>query len=142
MLRAVIDTNTWLSGLIWGGPPRQIVLLAVAQQLRCLTCNELVAEFQRVMAYPRIDKVLRKRGLSGSDLVSQFSLLSDIVQTTTLPQPVCRDPDDDWVLACAVAANADLIISGDTDLLTLGNFQNIPILTAPQALAFVQADRA
>ncbi len=142
MLRAVIDTNTWLSGLIWGGPPRQIVLLALAQQLRCLTCNELVAEFQRVMAYPRIDKVLLQRSLSGPDLVSQFGLLSDIVQTPALLQPVCRDPDDDWVLACAVAANADLIVSGDADLLTLGNFQDIPILTASQALAFLKADRA
>ena len=50
-----------------------------------------------------------------------------------MPRPVCRDADDDHVLACAVAAHADLIISGDDDLLALGVFENIPIMTVSGA---------
>jgi len=52
-----------------------------------------------------------------------------------LPQPICRDPDDDAVLACALAARADLIVSGDEDLRVLAIFKNIPIVAAAEALA-------
>jgi len=48
--------------------------------------------------------------------------------------PVCRGPDDDAVLACALTAHAELIVSGDKDLLVLQSLQGIPILTAAQAL--------
>jgi predicted nucleic acid-binding protein len=51
-----------------------------------------------------------------------------------LPQPVCRDPDDDAVLALALATQADLIVSGDDDLLALGQFQGIPIVAPALAL--------
>ena len=123
------------TGLVWGGPPRHLIVLALERKLRCATCPELVAEFQRVLRYPRIDKALRQRGLIAAELVSQFGLACDVVPAPPLPRPVGRDPDDDTVLACAVAASGDMIISGDADLLTLGHYQGIPILRAPQALA-------
>jgi len=57
-----------------------------------------------------------------------------MVVAPPLPQPVCRDPDDDAVLACALAAQADLIVSGDADLLVLKQFQNIRIITPAEAV--------
>lgn len=54
--------------------------------------------------------------------------------TPTYFSPVCRDPDDDAVLALAIAAKADFIVSGDNDLLALGAFNGIPVLTPAQAL--------
>jgi uncharacterized protein len=59
----------------------------------------------------------------------------ELVIAPPLPNPVCRDPDDDDVLACALAAQVDVIVSGDKDLLVLGSFEGIPIVTAEQALA-------
>jgi PIN domain len=56
-----------------------------------------------------------------------------------LPQPVCRDPDDDQVLALAIAAKVDLIVSGDNDLLSLGSFEGVPIIAPAQAVTFVEA---
>lgn len=66
-------------------------------------------------------------------------MLSDYLDAVELtdPEPLpptSRDPDDDHVLACALAAHADLIVSGDADLLVLKTFQNIPILTPTAAL--------
>ncbi|WP_395643608.1 putative toxin-antitoxin system toxin component, PIN family [Rudaea sp.] len=52
-----------------------------------------------------------------------------------MPQPVCRDPKDDVVLATALAGKVDAIVSGDKDLLVLEHFQTIPILTVRNALA-------
>jgi uncharacterized protein len=77
---------------------------------------------------------LLKRDISAQQLVMSYSALCEIVSPAPLAQPVCRDPDDDAILACAKAANANLIVSGDKDLLVLGTFEGIPILTAVQAL--------
>ena len=62
-----------------------------------------------------------------------YSALCELVSPATLSQPVCRDSDDDAVLACAKAAQEDLIVSGDQDLLVLQAFEGIPIVTAAQA---------
>lgn len=59
--------------------------------------------------------------------------LAEAIEPPPLPQPVCRDPDDDQVLALAIAAQADLIISGDNDLLVLQQFNGNPIVNAAQA---------
>ena len=134
MLRAVIDTNTWISGLVWSGAPRHVVQSIQSRQLLSCTSSALLAELQRVLDYPRIHTVLTQRGLVASELVSQIGLLSDVVSAPALPYPVSRDPDDDAILACAVAAKADLIVSGDKDLLVLQSHAGIPILTAVLAL--------
>jgi predicted nucleic acid-binding protein len=57
-----------------------------------------------------------------------------------LAAPVCRDASDDAVLACALAASADMIISGDDDLLSLRIFENIPILSPTNALQILKKD--
>jgi len=138
MQRAVIDTNTWVSGLLWSGAPRQVVQLVLSRSLFCSSSRELVVELERVLSYPRIEKVLAKRGLTAAELSGQIGLVSDLVIAPALQQPVCRDADDDAVLACALAARADLIVSGDKDLLVLQTFQGIPILTAAQALQLLK----
>lgn len=134
MLRAVIDTNTWLSGLIWGGAPRQLIEHVLNGDLQGLTSPALAFEVARVLNYPRIETALRKRGLSSHELSNQFELLNQVVETPSLVLRVSRDPDDDAVLACAQTAQADLIVSGDQDLLVLQRFAGIPIVTAAQAL--------
>ncbi len=139
MQHAVIDTNTWISGLLWSGAPRKVVQLVLSRGLRCSSSRELVVELDRVLNYPRIEKVLVKRGLTAADLSGQIGLISDMVIAPSLEQPVCRDPDDDVVLACALAARVDLIVSGDKDLLVLQSFQGIPILTAARALQWLGA---
>lgn len=135
MQRAVIDTNIWVSGLIWHGPPRVFVQRILSQQLHSIVSAEMVAEFQRVLNYPRISSVLHKRGLVAVDLAMQIRLVSELVVSSPLQTPVCRDPDDDAILACALAGAADVIVSGDSDLLVLAQYQGIQILTASQALA-------
>jgi uncharacterized protein len=134
MLRVVIDTNTWVSGLIWPGHPKQLITRVLLGDLRSITSPELAAEFQRVLAYDRLHKAMQKRGMNTAEVAAQFGLISDVIPAPALSAPVCRDPDDDAVLACALAAKADWIVSGDKDLLVLQSFAGIPIVTAAQAL--------
>ena len=64
--------------------------------------------------------------------------MAEVIEPPPLPQPVCRDPDDDEVLALAIAAKVELIVSGDNDLLSLASFEGVPIFAPTQALVFVE----
>lgn len=73
-------------------------------------------------------------------------MLADYLEAIELVEPiewprVVRDPDDDHVLACALTARADLIVTGDNDLLDLHAYQNIPIITAAEALRRIEAQK-
>ena len=73
-------------------------------------------------------------GLTVAQLVRNFRRLATVVAARQMAQQVSRDAKDDEVLACALAAHADLIVSGDDDLLSLKDFQGIPIVTVAEAI--------
>ena len=74
--------------------------------------------------------------------MQDYERLVDIVEPQPLPAPASRDPDDDHVLACALAAQAALIVIRDKDLLDLHPYQGIPILPAAAALQRLQPNKA
>jgi len=70
-------------------------------------------------------------------LVAQYQALTYLLMPSHIPRVVPRDADDDHVIACAVAARADLIVTGDRHLLELGGFRGISIVKPAWALEFV-----
>lgn len=133
-MRIVADTNTVISGLLWGGPPRQILEYARIGQIRLYTSHSLLAELAEVIGRAKFNARIQAAGLSAGELIASYQRLAVRVDPQALPAPVSRDADDDEVLACASAASAAIIVSGDQDLLSLGNHGDTRILTAPLAL--------
>ncbi|MGH2345976.1 MAG: putative toxin-antitoxin system toxin component, PIN family, partial [Chloroflexota bacterium] len=82
---------------------------------------------------------VRAAGLSAAELVQDYERLAEVITPGPLPAPVSRDPDDDHVLACAITGKAELIVSGDKDLLDLKACQGIPIRTVSDALGQLTA---
>lgn len=138
-MHIVVDTNTVLSGLLWGGPPRHLIDLARARSLTLGTSLILLAELAEVIARDKFAHRVQLAGLSAAELVQDYRHLAHVVEPQPLPAPASRDPDDDHVLACALAARADLIVTRDFDLLDLNTYQNIPIVNAAEALSRIQA---
>jgi putative PIN family toxin of toxin-antitoxin system len=139
-MRIVADTNTVVSGFLWQGPPRRLIDLARERRLTLCTSLTLVAELAEVIAREKFAKRVRAAGLSAAELVQDYEHLAEIVTPEPLPAPVSRDPDDDHVLACALAAKAELIVSGDKrHLLVLSEYQGIPIRTASDVLSRLTA---
>jgi uncharacterized protein len=134
MLRIVLDTNIAISGLVWRGPPHQLLVALAEDKFTAHTSYALISELTRKLLGSKLGAELLKRDISAQQLVMSYSALCEIVSPAPLTNPVCRDPDDDAVLACAKAAQADLIVSGDQDLLVLQAFEGIQILNAVQAL--------
>ena len=121
--RVVLDTNIFISAILYGGNPRKVVELAIFEDVEVYISLQLVDELRRV---------LRDKFTLGSveidKIISEIKDFAEIVTPRVTLQVVEKDPPDDRVLECAVAAKADFIISGDKHLLDLGNFREIKIV--------------
>ncbi len=136
-MRIVADTNTVLSGLLWRGPPRRLIDLARERAVTLCTSTALLAELAEVIGRGKFAARVHDAGVAAAELVEDYARLAEIVVPASLTEPVSRDPDDDLVLATALAAEASLIVSGDRDLLVLGTFRDIRVLDAADALALI-----
>jgi putative PIN family toxin of toxin-antitoxin system len=134
-MRIVADTNTVVSGLLWQGAPRTLIDLGRAGRLSLSTSVTLIDELARVLNRAKFKARIDQAGLSARGLVEDYSAMADVVTPAALPRRISTDPDDDAVIACALAARADAIVSGDSDLLSVGAYAGIPMITATQCLA-------
>lgn len=127
-VKLVVDTNVLLSGTLWTGTAARLVdavLDGVATL--CLSADVIRREKFR----PRLEA----QGRSVEAILSRFEAVAAVVRPAVIAIPASlRDPDDIPVLACAVAASADVIVTGDEDLLVLGSFAGIPIIRVRVAL--------
>ena len=130
--RAVLDTNVIVSGLGWRGAPAVILDAVGDDRLVLVTSAPLLAELRRVLEYPRLAKVIQG-GAQLADLVAS----SGVVVVPNRVLTVVRDDDNNRVLEAAIEGAADYIVSGDADLLDLGSFQGIPIITPGEFAATV-----
>jgi putative PIN family toxin of toxin-antitoxin system len=138
MMRVVVDTNIVVSAFLWGGNPRAILDAARRQDITLFTSAALIAELEDVLAREKFAQRVAQVGSSVAQLVGDYLALAHLVLPTSHPS-IVRDPDDDHVLACALAAQAEIIVSRDNDLLTLAAYQGIPIVKAVEALQRIEA---
>ncbi len=138
-MRAVIDTNVLVSGLIWRGPPHAVLERVRTGSISFVSSPALLAELSEVLARDKFRTHLLAANIDFDQAISDIGLLAEIINPAPLITPVSRDRDDDIVLAVAVSGRADLIISGDRDLLVLENYLGIDILTPAQAISQLDA---
>ena len=129
MIRIVLDTNVIVSALVFGGVPRGVLELAEAGQCELFHSEPIQTEVRRVLA----EKFEWPRAMLQQVLPVLWSMGTLVVPRTTL-NVVPADPDDNRILECAVAAHAQVVVSGDRHLLDLQNYKSIPIVTPRQFL--------
>lgn len=134
-MRVLLDTNVLVSAVLFGGTPRELLRLVIEGRLELVTSRHLLDELEEILE--------RKFGFSRATAVetgSELETLAYLVESTDVPR-VCRDPDDDQVLAAAAYGRAAVIVSGDRDLLDLGSHGGIEILTPALLAVRLQAAR-
>lgn len=136
MLRVVIDTNVIVSGILSrSGAPAELLNSWRERQFLLLSSPAIVAEVRAVLGYPHIRN---KYPLTDEDVEQVITLLEHdallVSGDVEVAGSIHDDPADEMFLECAVAGQADAIVSGDHHLLSLETYQEIPILTARQFL--------
>jgi putative PIN family toxin of toxin-antitoxin system len=129
-MRVVLDTNVLIASFIARGVCTEVFERVVVEHDLFLS-QHILDEFEVVMT----DKL----GFDQHRVERAVALLQrkgQVVEPTPLAAPVCRDPNDDPVLALALSADADCLVTGDDDLLTLNPFENIPVITPRHFLTF------
>jgi len=138
-VRVVLDTNTLVSGVISpGGPPRRLLAGARTQAFELCSSATLLAELLDVLSREKFATRLGQAGLTPQGIVGELRRLATMAAPQVVPRVIEHDADDDHMLACALAANAELIVSGDKHLLGLGGqYEGIRIVAPAEAIALI-----
>jgi len=129
-MRIVIDTNVVVSGVFFGGAPARVLESWRDGISHLVLSPEILVEYRRVG-----DELSAKYdGVSLAPFLNLVVTHADFVEAPALPERVCCDEDDDKFIACAVAGHCQLVISGDRDLLDVGEYAGVRILTPREFL--------
>lgn len=124
-MKIVIDTNILISGVFFGGAPGLLIEEIIKPAFEVYASQEIVEEYQDTVT----EVIKKKQGHLREDALSYFISKLDIIEAST-EVSVCRDPDDNKFISCAIDAEALYIVSGDKDLLDLKEYEGIQMITA------------
>lgn len=136
MKRFVLDTNVVVSAVLWGGQPRELLHAARADSVSLFTSLAMLAELADVLMRPKFAKRMRGARIDPDTLVAGYASLATIVRPDALTG-VAPDPDDDVVIATALAARADLIVTGDRPFLALAAYRDVRIVDVATSVALL-----
>jgi len=134
MTRVVLDTNVYISALMFGGLPGSLLDLAFLRAFTLIISPALLDELD--------EKLQAKFEMTIEDAAFLRARLRKIAQVVEPKQSltvIAEDTDDNRVLECAVEGHADVILSGDRHLLKLGNYEGVAIVTVRQFLESTEA---
>lgn len=126
-MKIVIDTNIVISGVFFGGLQRKILQAVLANKITACANVDIIQEYNATVR----EMVFRKQGEIDENILMPLVARMQIVEGKAIVQ-VCRDPDDNKFIECAKDAHALYIVSGDKDLLDIGTYEEIEILTVKE----------
>lgn len=131
-LRAVLDTNVIVSGVIYKGKPRRVLELAFEENIKAFTSPILLAEL--------VETLTKKFSLTPEQIALTEKEIKDVFRIVypTKTLHIQKDQDDNRVLEAGVEGNCNYIVTGDKELLGLRVFKGIKILTAAQFLDILE----
>ena len=132
----VVDTNVLISALFWGGRLQAFGYLINSRRIILAFSPATVEELSEVVHYPQVVAKAHRRGIEPMPIVDLLVAHSIIVIPKQTVSVIKDDPDDNIFLACALAAQASFIVSGDKHLLVFKSFGGIPIVTPREFLSW------
>jgi putative PIN family toxin of toxin-antitoxin system len=123
-MKIVLDTNVFISGIFFSGPPSQILKAWKDQKIQIVLSKEILNEYQRVA-----EELSKKiSSIDIEPIIELLTIYGEIVETESISVTVCEDPDDNMFLECAIASNSKIIVSGDKHLLQISGYQGIDVV--------------
>jgi len=124
-LKIILDTNVFVSGIFFTGPPYRILEAWRDGQLQLVISEDILEEYRRV------GEVLAERfpSIDLQPLLALVAVRAEMSPSKRFTAPICDDPDDDMFIACALAGKCKTIVSGDKHLLKMSGFRGIKVLS-------------
>jgi len=133
--KVVLDTNVLISSILFTGELAKIVDLWKRGEIVPVVSRETFDEFRKVLEYQKFGLTKVEIGTFIKEEVLPFF---EIVEITDEVSGVCRDPDDDKFIVCALAASAEFIVSGDKDLCNVARYKSVKIIRASDLLEMIE----
>lgn len=135
-MRWVLDTNVVASALLWGGVPRLLLQAGREKRIELFTSAVLLAELTDILGRRKFARKIAASTLTIDQIVDRYAALAALVRPTPTPR-IAPDPDDDVVIGTALAAKADLIVTGDRPLLSVAEHQGVRMVSVSQAAQII-----
>ena len=133
MTIAVLDSNIFISAFLFNGNQRKLLEYALAGKYRIAISDMILDELRDVLTRPKF-KLTQEQV---KKIINEIEALCMLYFPTEAIKDACRDSDDNIILECAVAAKAEYIITGDDDLLSIGEYKSITIMNSADFLKIV-----
>ena len=137
-MRLVLDTNVVASAMLWGGKPKLLLQAGHEKRIELYTSTPMLAELTDILSRRKFEKKIAASLLTVDQLVDRYAELAQVVRPTPTPR-IVSDPDDDVVIGTALAAKADLLVTGDRPLLSVEKYQGVRIVGVAEALELITA---
>lgn len=135
-MRLVLDTNVVASAMLWSGNPKRLLQARREKRVELFTSVAMLAELTDILARPKFAKKIAASLLTVDQLVDGYAELTQLVRPTPTPR-IVSDPDDDVVIGTAIAARADLLVTGDRGLLDVEAYQGVRIISVAEATGII-----
>ena len=138
-MKVIIDTNVAVSGLLWTGPPNQVLRWIRDGLLTAFGCGITTGELIKGLNYTKFSKRFKELNTTPEEVFAYFmNLIHHVPVPKNIPEIIKQDPFDNIFLALAVQNNVHLIISGDEHLLIKKKYKNIQIVTPKEACHVIE----
>ena len=138
LLKLVLDTNTIVSAFFWEGNEAELFRKIEQGKAMLYISGEILTEIEEVIKRPKFNEVMKKANLTPDQIMQNIISLSHLVIAPKITVKVCRDEKDNKFLECADSANADYLVSGDDDLLSLKEYKGISIVRTSRILQLLK----
>ncbi len=123
-MKIVLDTNVFISGIFFSGPPSIILQAWRDLEIQIILSEEILEEYQRVAE----ELSSKFPGVDVDQIIELLTIYGEVFETKDISVSVCEDPDDNKFIECAIASNSKLIVSGDKHLLNITGYHDISVL--------------
>ena len=124
MITATLDTNVLISGVLFNGPPRELIKRAISGKFTLVLSVAILQELEDVLRRPKFGLPPKFVQI----LSRELEAIATIVYPTSKHKAVKSDPKDDMIFDCAVEGHCDYIVSGDNHLLSMTVIKGIPVV--------------
>jgi uncharacterized protein len=133
-IKVVFDTNVWISIFLKKVLSEEFA--KINDQISLYVSKDIILEISKVLMYPKISEILKESMIHEKEILHAISKNSTIVNPNIKLKVIDEDTEDNKILECALAAKADVLVTGDKHLLKLGKFRKTRIVTPREFLDY------